>query len=471
MAVASATVALAGTVNVGATAQAEEARSAVNVISGTIETAEGTPLPGTLVFAELSPSAGYLDRVGGSLIHQLGTATTDVQGAFAISLPDSDKVLAEAQYLNGFVNMQVSAIKYEANDGAYTTYVGAGSVYSQVVSYGSSPTGLALAPVNIGVMTIANAAEGIGGLPETPSNDPQDPEHNNDPTAVRLPSVPAVGAAAALAPWAPDPVPTVSMPGDSFSVTAPPMLPEPPPFLMTPEKNEDDPDDRCKHTANQGTWLVDLLDKEARWQPVGEVHSTPGTKVRYTYGESAMTSLGAAVKAEGGHWKVSGSAMITNDGSFDTEMPIMPNTFARRVNGEFNYVHNRKTYCPEGYNTDRGPTATHMEEIKALGWTGGLDYDTGSLPGDDHDSCEKAIDEMHAMTVLPNRTYTKKSGKSFKYTFGVSAFGVGLNAESINDTNHTMELWSGSGGPWKAWGDLDVPSSSRNHAIYVFPHQ
>jgi len=57
----------------------------------------------------------------------------------------------------------------------------------------------------------------------------------------------------------------------------------------------------------------------------------------------------------------------------------------------------------------------------------------------------------------------------FKYTAGVSAFGVGLNAESVNDVKHTMVLVAGTSRErWTMFGDVAVPTAPANHAIYVY---
>lgn len=456
---------MSGTLNGRAPAQADVAPGP-NVVFGTIETAAHQPVQGAIVTLELSPSAGYLDRAGGSLMHVLGTATTDAHGGYAVKVSAMDNVLREAEFLNGAVNLAVNVVKYEAMDGGYRTYLGAASVYGQIMSYGPSPLGWALAPLNIGAMTVADASLGIGGLPDTPSDDPQDPNRSEVATAPR-PSSPLVGSVTSMLPWAPDPLPDLPYLGGG-AVMYPPTLPEYPP-AGTPESDpNENPDDRCKHTANQGTWLVDRLEGGYRWQPVGEVHATPTISVSYTYGQHGATVLGAAVSADGSHWKVSGGAAMTNDGGSDTALPKMPGTFSRRVNGEFTYVHNRKTWCPEGYNSENGPTAAHTFEIMALSWTGGLDYDSGDLPGDDYRSRDKAIDDLRAMTVRVRAHYAQVQGKSYKYTVDVSAFGVGLNAVSSFDESHKMEMWGGNETGIHAWGDVDVPSSPDNHAIYTY---
>lgn len=446
---------------------AATAEPSVGVVSGVVHDTDGNPVTGADVQIELEPSAGYR-TAGGARIHLLGEALTGAGGVFSIPVPTTDDVLAEADYLNGTVNMMVQVVYQTAQNGVWTTEVGAGGVYSQLLEYDTGDAGFTLAPVNVGVVIIADTTSGIGGLPDTPPNDPYDPNTPPDPS-VPLPA--GLGGVLAQVPYEEPWVDTPSVSTRWANVVAlPPKLPESSAMPKPEDPPYSDPDDRCKRPINQGTWLVDKIDSEYRWQPVGEVHSVPGLKVRYHYEERASTTLGLAVSEDGSHWKVSGGTSMANDSGASTVLPWMPDTYARKVQGEFYYAHNRKTWCPVGYDERDGPYATHTEEIKAVSWQGGVRYDSEDLSGaDNRDARDKAIAEGRAMTLVKGDSFSRKSGTSYKYTAGVSAFGVGLNAVSTFDTKHTLELIAGtSRQSWRAWGDKGAPPSAANHAIYVY---
>jgi hypothetical protein len=454
-----------------APAQAGTAIPGVNVVFGVIADASGRRLPGAHVSLELAPSAGY-DTPGGALIHELAQTVTDAVGAFILQLPTTADLLAEAEYLNGAVNMTLRAVKIAAEDGAWHTYVGTGGIYTQVVEYGPSPTGYATAPLNIGVMYVEDvkAQAGLSGFAETPSDDPEDP--HSDHTAVvgvQANGLPDAGWYVGQTPWVSAPyVPVPDALGNSVTVNAPPTLPEYP--AGTPENDDDrSGDDRCKSPSNQNTWIVDRIDLAYRNQPVGEVHSSLGEKIRYHYEEHAATTLGMAVSHEGGAWKVSGAAEMSNDGSTKTAIGWLNDTHAHRVLAEFVYVYNYLTWCPQGYDATKGPMAAHSAEIKALHWTGGLVADSNWIGGDTAENLHRAIKDGRAMKVRPGNECTKTTGKTYKYTAGVSAFGVGLNATSANDVHHTLELQAGTSREyWYAWGDKGAPADPKNHAIYSY---
>lgn len=180
--------------------------------------------------------------------------------------------------------------------------------------------------------------------------------------------------------------------------------------------------------------------------------------------------MGVGIRAEGKHWKVSGAMSVTNDSGAETEKTWQHDSFARRAEGEFVYHHNLKTWCPDGYDEERGPTALHMEEIVGKTWTGGLQYGSRDISGNDTGTAyDKARSEGRVMTFHKGDTFTKTKGKTFKYTAEVSAFGVGLNAESVNDVKHTMVVVAGhSREQWHLFGDVTVPADAPNHAVYIY---
>lgn len=441
----------------------------LNKVWGVVADPNGTVQSGVTVILELIPSDGYDVP---AQVFELARTVTDTAGEFFMDVPTTDEVLAEAEYLNGTVNMMLTAVRYEATHVGLRAYLGAGAIYSSMVEYGPGVGGVAMAPLNVGVMTIEDvkAMTGTSGLAETPGNDPEDP----NTVKVDQPDIFVAGTGAVAA----DNVPAVSEPyvevPDGYTqtyVAYPPDLTE----IETIEDADDrggegGGDNRCKHTANQGRWLVDHTEREERWQPVGEVHSIYGTKVKYTYSERANTQLGAGVKVEKGPWKISGSTSVTNDSGANVALPYMPDSFGRRVEAQFAYHYTRKTWCPQGYDEVDGPHALHTEEVVGKTWQGGLDYGSRDYSArDSRDEYEKATDEGRVAPLRRDAEWTKTKGKTFKYTYDVSAFGVSLNAESVNDINHTMVLKAGtSRDKWHIFGDIAAPTVNTNHAIYIY---
>lgn len=455
-------------------AQAEDV--ALNTVRGTVANAAGVPQPGADVVVELVPSGGY--RIsGGAHMHVVTSGVTDRLGGFALQIPTTGELLAEAEYLNGRVNMMVHVMKTKSEGSAWSVMLGAGGFYTSMVEFGPGAGAVALAPVNVGLVTIeeTKSLTGTTGLAEVPGNDPYDPATPVQPdTSPDLPS--GVGATVGTMSYD-DPTDgavdglVVEPPMSDTHVALPPTLPETPADPGVPEGDEhSNGDDRCRRPANQGRWLVDQIGAEYRWQPVGEVHSITGLNVQYVYSQSAKTELGMAINTEGKGWKVSGETIIANDSSAQVTLPVMHGTFARKVEAEFYYVKNFKTWCPQGYDTDRGPYATHMHEIKALRWQGGVQYgssDLGQMDSKEH--YEAAVRDGRKATLRPGAEFEKTEGRSYKYTFGVSAFGVGLNAESLFDTKHKLILKAGtSRDEWHYWGDVGSPPSPANHAIYTY---
>lgn len=245
----------------------------LNQVYGVVADPNGAVQSGVTLVLELLPSDGY-DLPGGSQVFELARTVTDAAGEFVMQVPTTDEVLAEAEYLNGTVNLMLTAVKYAAGERtAWNMYFGAGAIYSSMVDYGPGVGGVAMAPVNVGVLTIeeAKVMTGTTGLAETPGNDPEDPNtaHVDPPDVL----VAGTGDVAASVPVVSEPYVEAPSGYTQTHVAYPPGLTE----IGAVDEHESggggaapSGDDRCKKPANQGRWLVDRLDIEYRWQPVGE---------------------------------------------------------------------------------------------------------------------------------------------------------------------------------------------------------
>lgn len=441
-----------------------------NLVTGLVQTVDHAVAANTTVVIELVQQ-GVADAQVATT--EVARTVTDEAGRFLATIPTTDQVLAAAEYGNGVVNLTISAVQTRAEAESYLTYYGAGFFYTSVMQYNAGYTGLATAPVNVGVLLIANTADhATGGLEfsDPTADDPYDPA---TPAPVERPGVLAVNAPAAEA--------IADVPWVGYGVETPDVMrntdlpvPEWPNYPSdTPEENEDPDggDARCKKIANQKKWFVDEEKMTYGWQPVGEVHGWLGTNVKYKYAEKASTTIGGAIKIEMKPWKISGSTSIANDGGLSNGLDFLSSYQARYVKGEFVHHYIRRTWCPEGYNEgDRGPYATHEAKVWTTKWTGGVNYDYSGkeLPGDGWDAYYKARDSGRAMTIFQRQTVEKISGKTYKYSADVEAFGVRLFAVSSHDVKHKMTLKTTERlKDWHAFGDKDVPASAHNGAIYV----
>jgi len=434
----------------------------MNTVYGRVVDAEGSPVAGMPVVLSLIRNRAALGEDV-----ELARAETNAAGVYVLNVPMSDALLAEAQFANGTVNMFLSATQTLGADVTWRTLHGAGAIYSSLMRYGGG-TGLVMAPVNVGVLTVVSvgASVGVYGLGDTPANDPYDPE---TPPALSRPVLPGdAGGVIDTAPIAPSPAVEVEGLDALLDMAVGP--PAEPVGIMAPDEEEDPlgGDARCRKPINQGKWFVDSLKNSQVWMPVGEVHSWLGMKTAYAYAESANTKIAAALNLEAKGWKISGSVNVTNSGKSTSTGGYKEGDQAIPFESEFVSVYEKRTWCPTGYDEDRGPTATHEERVTTTKWTGGTRYGSRALGGDGWDEYREAKAEGRSMTMYQNWTFTKDSGKTYKYTFGVSAYGVGLSAESMMDAKHRATIKTTTRlKDWHVWGDVDVPASALNHALYV----
>jgi hypothetical protein len=434
----------------------------LNTVYGRVVDVDGTPVAGMPVTLSLLRN----ERSTGPEA-PLATTETNAAGLYVLNVPVTSALVEEAKFGNGTVNMFLDATRTTGQDVTWMTLHGAGAIYSSMFAYGGG-TSLAMAPVNVGVLTVASvAASGsVYGVANPPDNDPYDP---NTPPASERPTLPAgIGGT----------IDTIGMPSDPGIDTAGldallavgvDVPVEPIAAPMPPE--DEDPlggDDKCRKPRNQAQWHTDAVKNTNVWMPVGEIHSWLGMKSAYAYAESAKTNVGAALNVEAKGWKISGSVDVTNNGQSTSSGGYREGEQAVPYEAEFVSVYEKRTWCPTGYDEDRGPTATHEERITTTKWTGGTRYGSRALSGDGWDAYRKAKDQGRSMTMYPKQTYKKNSGKTFKFTFGVSAYGVGLYAESTMDTKHRVTIITTERlKDWHVFGDVDVPASDLNHVLYV----
>lgn len=455
---------------IGSVLDSEQMKQVRDTVRGRVTDAEGHARAGVTLILELMPSDDDLAE-GQEFANELVRTVTDKAGEFLMQVPTTAELLAEAEYQNGNVNLMLSAIQYESTSNGYVVWQGAGAFYSAIVAYGSGPGGLGLAPVNIGVLTISSAAVSAGAsLPDTPSDDPYAADGTYVGSGPQRPALltGGTGETAAATPMPSEPyVETPDVMTDTY-VSAPPDFPTYPAPSPEREPGEYDGDWKCKKPANQNRWVTDSRTLQTKFQPVGEVHGWWGTEIDYAYSERASSSLAVKVRPEGSNWSAGGRSYIGNDSNTQMGIPTQYSFVAVPVEAQFNHYYEKQTWCPQGYDPDRGPYATHREMVYTTAWTGGLRYGTRQLGGDGPEAYKKAAAEGRALTMYQNSKFKKNKGKTYKYSVGVEAFGVGIDIESINSAKHHFELRTTAKlKDWHLFGNKDVPPSPSNNAIYV----
>jgi hypothetical protein len=133
----------------------EELAPIVNLVTGIVTDVEGRVMEGVNIALSLLDDS---QRNAEDLV----TVVTDEYGRFVGEIPTTEELRAEAEKANGAVNLWIEATKYEAHGHGYSTYHGAGGFYSSMIAYNAGATGLALAPVNVGVLTVVSVTEQAG---------------------------------------------------------------------------------------------------------------------------------------------------------------------------------------------------------------------------------------------------------------------------------------------------------------------
>lgn len=435
-----------------------------NTVYGTALLPDGAALGDATAILELvDPATGTLGEVARTV--------TNSAGGFVLDVHVDEPLIDAAKDMAGTLNFVLTVVKDVVVDGyGYATYRGVGGIYSAMMAYNGGLSGLAMAPVNVGSMYVAShVSPYAGGLPDTtPADDPYDP---NTPTQSGMGYPSPIGERVADVEMVQEPrveIPQTILRDPGGVTVDPPELPDP--YSDKPREQEDanGGDFRCHSTENQGRHLIDEHINRNKFQIVGEVHAWDTMKVQYVYSERANTQLGFAIKPEGKGWKVSGASYVTNEAKATGTLEELNGRVALPVEAEFVHVYQKRTWCPHGYNEGRGPYASHDEIVFTTKWTGGAQYGTRNLPGDGTEAYKKALAEARAATMTTNYTFDKDEGRTYKYTFEVSAFGVGLYAVSENDARHKLTLKTTTH-KRHAFGDKDVPASPKNKAIYVAP--
>lgn len=408
---------------------------------------------------------------------QLDTGRSNAAGAFVLQVVDDARVLAEAQFHSGQVNMLVSAIR-DGNDGGTIgdgadrrVLVGVGAFSAHMTEQDGLSAAL-IQPVNIGVLTVEDtkALAGVSGIAESPPEDTTSEDTGPGPGLydTNNGSAPDSGDLTVVPPGVSSPdaeVPTI----ESAASTAPIFD-----FVAVGDGSAEpsggpSPDDRCLKGQNRGAWIVDIKGREERLQPIGEVHSSTDEKVAYTYTQKAASTIGIGVNEEGKGWKVSGSVEMGNSSSGATSLPKMGGSFSRQVMGEFGFIKEHKTWCPTHYDGVNSK-ATHVDVVRALSWTGAIRYDSRDRSEyDQKDDYTAARNSSRVADFPKGSVFVKNTGRSLKFSAGVSSFGVGLTIVSKNDNNHKATVNMGSTRDhYHLFGDVDYPAGADNHAVYAY---
>lgn len=205
--------------------------------------------------------------------------------------------------------------------------------------------------------------------------------------------------------------------------------------------------DHACSAYGKGTWTVEARD--VFWEPIGQIHTGWDTTLRIDYGDHANTDLSGGIKIGSGQWK-----MTSNYSHMGNEAEKIgadyPDYIGVSVLTKFRYMRERFDYR----NSANSAPCYQEWRIRPLGWEkhsiiDGIDrYAESSWNGVLQADRNNTLGEWKA-----NSYWTKKSGRGRKMTTEVSAFGVGLSAQSN---------WSNQIDVFYTFGR----GTSRNHYLY-----
>lgn len=207
--------------------------------------------------------------------------------------------------------------------------------------------------------------------------------------------------------------------------------------------------------------------KAAALVKVGEMHAWYDATSRFTYEETADTTLGVAVSFDGSKWQISGSSHAGNEigsGAGHTGGPY----FARYFETPFKFIKSRGTY----YCESSGDTF-EMERIEERGW-GRYDNSVPLVRVSNKEPEQWSggrgyarSNPQYRTTLDPGNHFVRKSGKMKGYTYGVKAFGVSINSQSNWRSTITVVITPGSKPQdHEIWGNNNLPEKAA--AVYSY---
>ncbi len=153
---------------------------------------------------------------------------------------------------------------------------------------------------------------------------------------------------------------------------------------------------------------------------VGELHKWKDTTATFSYGQTADSDIGVGVNATGNGWSLSGTVHIAQTysatvgwGGWD------PNgIFGGQLRSQFRYELRHWRNAP-------GSTYCGVDSIVPVSWAGGT-----SVGADVHQYDGHCDTSPHGQVYKGGGNLDRSSKRAYRYYGAVSAFGVGLDAQS-----------------------------------------
>lgn len=172
--------------------------------------------------------------------------------------------------------------------------------------------------------------------------------------------------------------------------------------------------------------IVTVVATENDYQPVGEGHVMYDSTGTFSYGEHANTDLTGAYKVGGGSWDATAGAshmgnkkaMVTKGFVAHEAMAVTTGFRYRKERVEFTDDYGDKHVCRTDYR------------VVPETWVGGEIDGTDVSSHDSYAQMDAARGKKWAQPFGKGAGFTKDMSKGEKYNAGVTAFGIGLSAQS-----------------------------------------
>jgi len=174
-----------------------------------------------------------------------------------------------------------------------------------------------------------------------------------------------------------------------------------------------------------------VADSQQAGTVVGEIHKWKDTTASFSYGQTADSDIGVGVNATGNGWSLSGTVHVAQSNSATVGWGGWdPNgLFGGQLQTQFQYERRHWQNAP-------GSTYCGVESIVAVGWNGGSSVGADVHQYDGH--CDTAANRQSYKGGSP---FDRTSSRAYRYYGAVSAFGVGLDAQSGYSSSVQMH-WS-----------------------------
>ncbi len=154
---------------------------------------------------------------------------------------------------------------------------------------------------------------------------------------------------------------------------------------------------------------------------VGELHTRYwAADATFIYGAQADSDIELALSTDNGPYSADSTIKVSNSVGQTAGVEKQSQDWAHQIVLPFHYEQDRlETFCPAGSYYE------NTYQVYATEWTGGLGPE-----GVDKSAYDGLSDQRNARNMYPGAIYERKNISAVTYSVGVTAFGVGLSAQS-----------------------------------------